>query len=530
MKKVKSIFYLFNKYIELLCAFCCYKSDHDSNHKVIDIKDKNSLEDNDIKYSKIISEFNEIFNKIKNIKQKIEEKIEELAISNKSLYNEITLYYEKEHLRLNQEEKKVKIELNEKIINIKEELKNNLQMINNIILQCEETNKAIINFNKDYDNNKIKVLYYISEINKNNKIFKDCFKVPIKDYKISFLNFSTKSIGLNENYISGIPIPKDITIIINDNKINISWNIGDVIYPEYEKRKLKYKAELTDDIATKEYQVSQSPLILDEYKENIEYKIKIRTMIDNDSYSNWSQTMKFKISNGNVLINSLFTTNKDNNIENLQKTEKSKNNDNFLFNFNGSKSIKPKLNSFETNNENNIFNTKINNKERIENIEKNKNKNENLKFNLFEKPKENENSIKASKEKLSNENNTENKDNLNSSKNKNPSLFESSYGLFKKTNIFEDISGKSLFKINNNTTSNNIDKSSLFGNGKHIYTNLFQSIETNNSNKNSLFGNIENNPPKKSSLFSNNNNLFGKKLFENKESYDDYDINDKKRF
>ena len=247
-------------------------------------------------------------------------------------------------------------------------------MINNIILQCEETNKAIINFNKDYDNNKIKVLYYISEINKNNKIFKDCFKVPIKDYKISFLNFSTKSIGLNENYISGIPIPKDITIIINDNKINISWNIGDIIYPEYEKGKLKYKAELTDDIATKEYQVSQSSLILDEYKENIEYKIKIRTMIDNDSYSDCSQTMKFKISNGNVLINSLFTTNKDNNIENLQKTEKSKNNDNFLFNFNGSKSTKIKFN-----NENNIFNTKINNKERIENIEKNKN----LKFNLL---------------------------------------------------------------------------------------------------------------------------------------------------
>ena len=67
------------------------------------------MEDNDIKYSKIISEFNEIFNKIKKIKQKIEEKIEELAISNKSLYNEITLYYEKEHLRLNQEEKKLKL-------------------------------------------------------------------------------------------------------------------------------------------------------------------------------------------------------------------------------------------------------------------------------------------------------------------------------------------------------------------------------------------------------------------------------------
>ena len=157
---------------------------------MIDIKDKNSLEDNNIIFSKVIFEFDEIFNKIKNIKQKIEEEIEELTISRKTLYNEITFIYEEEYLRLNQEETKIKIELDEKVNIIREELQNNLNMINNIILQCEVTNKAIINYNQIIIKLKLYIIY--QKLIKIIKYLKIILKYLLKIIKYHFQIFQNQ--------------------------------------------------------------------------------------------------------------------------------------------------------------------------------------------------------------------------------------------------------------------------------------------------------------------------------------------------
>ena len=481
---------------------------------MIDIKDKNSLEDNNIIFSKVIFEFDEIFNKIKNIKQKIEEEIEELTISRKTLYNEITFIYEEEYLRLNQEETKIKIELDENVNTIREELQNNLNMINNIILQCEETNKAIINYNQNYDNNKIKTIYYISEINKNNKIFKDYFKVPIKDYKISFSNFS-KSIVINENYIIGIPIPKDINIFKYFSKLSISWNICNVKFPEYEIGKLKYKIELSDDIATNEYQVPQSLFILDKYKENIEYKIKIRTMIDNNTYSDWSEIIKFKVKNSLFSDNPILVINENDNIGNSNNLkslfEKSKNENNFSVNLNDLESTKDKFNLSEINNKNNIFNDRLNTeniKSNIINISKNS-----IFLNLFEKPKQSDNNIKILNEKLLNKDNTDINPfkNLIDTKSGNKNIFNIGFSNdpLKKTNIFGDISNRNPFENNNEINLNNSDniKSSLFDNKNLANINLLQSLETKHSENNSSQSiNLFSDKPFR--FFTNNRSIF----------------------
>ena len=79
-------------------------------------------------YEKSISEFDKVFKKIKNINQTIEEEMEEINIRQKKIFNEITTSFEDQRYKLNRKEKQLKSELEEKVKQIKEELKKFLMM------------------------------------------------------------------------------------------------------------------------------------------------------------------------------------------------------------------------------------------------------------------------------------------------------------------------------------------------------------------------------------------------------------------
>ena len=60
---------------------CFFHYKHEDNHKVIDINEIKSLEDNNISYKNTVSEFDKIFKKMNNIKKNIEIEIEKISNS-----------------------------------------------------------------------------------------------------------------------------------------------------------------------------------------------------------------------------------------------------------------------------------------------------------------------------------------------------------------------------------------------------------------------------------------------------------------
>ena len=266
---------------------CCFNNDHDKSHNIINIKDEETLKDNGISYKGSISEFDYIFQKAKNIKQKIESEIKILTSAHKTKLNEITEYYKYQCNYLNEKVAEMKIELNKF-----------LKEANNILLSCENIFKATENSNINDDNYEIKTLFYISEIYKNNEKAKMFFKKPIRNLNLNIGTFSNPSSLFGSNmynytyyYFSGITIPKNITVYKNNNKLSISWLMDELRTKDPIKFYLHIKINGEESI----YENNTIGFSLDKYDENADYEIKIRACI-NETFGDWSETKKFKIS------------------------------------------------------------------------------------------------------------------------------------------------------------------------------------------------------------------------------------------
>ena len=160
---------------------------HDDKHQLIDIKDKKSLEENDITYKKMILENDEICNNLIKLSDKIEEETKKIDNSHKEILNEITLSFEKKRQNLVEKEKDIKSKLNIKVKQIKEKFTKNLDLFNETLQICEKTKQEVKNYLNQKDINDIKLLYYISEINKNNELAYSLTKTLLK-HQIFFLN------------------------------------------------------------------------------------------------------------------------------------------------------------------------------------------------------------------------------------------------------------------------------------------------------------------------------------------------------
>ena len=225
----------------MLCSFCCFLNGHAKNHNLIDIYNKNLNEENlklyNISFEKSISEFKEIFNKMRNIKQNIEEEIEKINNSHRKIMEEITASFEEKRFELNRLEKKLKLDLDKKVTEVKEELENKLFKSNNIIISLERINKAIKYYANKNVTNKIKSLYYISEINNYNLKALDFYKKPIRNIDISW--------DIDEFRITNYNI-KDIEYIVEIKNWFYVCNIK-----SSEKRTFIEKNRMTGDLNIK---------------------------------------------------------------------------------------------------------------------------------------------------------------------------------------------------------------------------------------------------------------------------------------
>ena len=113
------------------------------------------------------------------------------------------------------------------VTKVKEQLEKFLSKSNNYIKLSEKINKGIKVFEKENkeEKNMIKILSYITRINKTQKDMKILFQELMRNIKISFQK-ENNIINYEEYYFNGIPKPKNIEIFdINNDSINIKWEV-----------------------------------------------------------------------------------------------------------------------------------------------------------------------------------------------------------------------------------------------------------------------------------------------------------------
>ena len=96
------------------------------------------------------------------------------------------------------------------VTKVKEKLEKLLSLSNEILKNIKIINKGIKLLEKE-DKNIIKILSYVSKMNKNQKEMKKLFEQIMKSIRISF-NEKECNIKYEEYIFNGIPSPKDIEI------------------------------------------------------------------------------------------------------------------------------------------------------------------------------------------------------------------------------------------------------------------------------------------------------------------------------
>ena len=241
MKKVIILFLIL--ILELCCSLCYFKNLH-TGHKLYELEDEELLKKENITIESSSKELNELVQKVINLKNKIEEEINNIDKSYDEVNNEIIKIFKIKHEELIKKENELKEELQNEVTKIKEKLENFLSESNNLIRINENVSKGLKIFEKEDNKNMLKILSYVSKINKNKKGMKSLFQKLMKNLKISFLKDEIK-VKYEEYFFNGIGVPKDIEFKnITSNSFKLFWKIDNLNIFNIDNKLIKYQVEI----------------------------------------------------------------------------------------------------------------------------------------------------------------------------------------------------------------------------------------------------------------------------------------------
>ncbi len=192
---------------EFCCSFCFYQNLH-SNHKIIAASDIENINKENFTIESTKDELNEINEKIIELKNKIEKEINNINSLYDKTLEDLTKSFEEKITNLKKEENDIKEKLQNKVTKFKEQLEIYLSEINNNIAINEKINKGIQKFDKE-EKNMIKILSYISKINKHKKTINSLLNKRIKSLHFSYIS-EKSDINYEEFYVFEGPILKKI--------------------------------------------------------------------------------------------------------------------------------------------------------------------------------------------------------------------------------------------------------------------------------------------------------------------------------
>ena len=276
------------------------------NHKILEINDEENLNKENITIQNSLDEFETIIKKANELKDKIEKEINEINKLYDKTIEDLTKTFKRRREDLEKEELNLKEKLDNEVTKIKEKLELFLENTKNEIKISERINKGIKSIQKE-EKNMVKILTYVSKINKNKKGFNLLFQELMNSIKPSF-NEKENVIKFDEYYFNGAPIPKDIehkdNTFMDYNNIELSWKIDDL--KNLDKNKIKYKIELKKENEEFQqiYKGEKNEFIINNLKNNTNYEIRICS-IYNEVSGLWSENYNFTTDVcSNILLNS----------------------------------------------------------------------------------------------------------------------------------------------------------------------------------------------------------------------------------
>ena len=247
------------------------------------IYDEELLKKENITIENSTKEFNNYLEKISNLKNKVENEILKLDELYEKTNKEMTKSFEEKHLNLTKEENEMREKLQNEVTKVKEKLEINFSNLNTLIRNCEKINKGIKILEKE-EKQMIRILSYVSKINKNKKEMKNLFKEKMKNLSIKYDEKEQKII-YNEYYFNGFQnIIKSIEFKdVSFDKINIAWKLEDI--NELDIKKIKYKVETRkediDDKFELKYEGKESTCLINNLDINVTYEVRIGIIYDN---------------------------------------------------------------------------------------------------------------------------------------------------------------------------------------------------------------------------------------------------------
>ena len=181
--------------------------------------------------------------------------------------------FQKKHEELLKKENDLKENLQNEVTKTKEKLELFLTDTNNEVLQSERINKGIKKI--ENEKNTIKVLSYISKINKTKNNIKKLLITLMKNIKFSF----------DEN-------TSNITI----SSFNISWIIDKINIENIDYNKIKYIIEMKRDQEKfkKVYEGSDSNYSINNLSKDSNYELRVCSIYE-DLIGSWSEIKKINI-------------------------------------------------------------------------------------------------------------------------------------------------------------------------------------------------------------------------------------------
>ena len=266
-------------------------------HKVLLITDEQSLQKENITIESCTKDFDKNIEKITQLKDKIEKEIKEIDTLYEKIDSEVTKSYLAKHEKLTKEENDLREKLQNEVTKVKEKLEIFLSESKNKIKISERINKGIKIIEKENQEQKnmIKILSYITKINKTQKEMKNLFQELMRNIKITF-NEENSTIKFDEYYFNGIPSPKDIEFKdITSNSINVNWKIDDYNILNVDKKQIKYKVEMRKENKkfNKIYEGNDNNYKVDNLKMNTNYEFRICSLY-NDIIGVWTDIQKIK--------------------------------------------------------------------------------------------------------------------------------------------------------------------------------------------------------------------------------------------
>ena len=246
-------------------------------------------------------EFNEIITRSLELNKKIEQQITEINNLYDKVNDEVTKSFVLKHEKLTKEENDIKEKLQNEVTKVKEGLENFLSMSNERIRENERINKGLNVLEKNNEKNMIKILSYVSKINKNNKEAKKLFQELMRNLKLEFVENETK-IKYTDYFFNGIPSPKNIEINdIQANNAKINWKIDNLNILNINNKDIKFKIELrkNNEKFNQVYDGNNTNFKIGNLTENTEYELKIYSYCNN-IIGNWSEIKKFKTLEGSL--------------------------------------------------------------------------------------------------------------------------------------------------------------------------------------------------------------------------------------